>query len=171
MKLKEFLLEVTEEPLHLFGSRKCGAVRAGAVLGGGRAAGDLVRVWQGSAIQLGVHALLVQGGLEEPGVAVKLHQVENLWKKIQNKSSVRRTEADQCVIFNFLHQKQTPVGSEVKQELPGLAYASSLCDMSSCTGWKYTNLRLGVCVQSELDPPWACATVCLSVCKRLEALL
>lgn len=77
MKLKELLL-VTEEPLHLFGSRKCGAVRAGAVLGGGRAAGDLVRVWQGSAIQLGVHALLVQGGLEEPGVAVKLHQVENL---------------------------------------------------------------------------------------------
>lgn len=79
MKTKKLLLAVTENSrLHLFRSRKCGAVRAGAVLWGGRAAGDLVRVWQGSAVQLGLHALLVEGGFKKPGVTVKLHQVENL---------------------------------------------------------------------------------------------
>lgn len=41
-------------------------------------AGDLVGVWQGEAVHLSTHTLLVEGGLQESGVAVKLHQVEDL---------------------------------------------------------------------------------------------
>lgn len=49
------------------------------MFGGRGTAGDLVRIRQGSAVHLGAHALLVEGGLEESRVAVKLHQVEDLW--------------------------------------------------------------------------------------------
>lgn len=49
------------------------------MFGGRRTAGDLVGVWQGSAIYLSTDTLLVKGGLEEPRVAVKFHQVEDLW--------------------------------------------------------------------------------------------
>lgn len=73
--------------------------------------------------------------------------------------------------FDLLRKQQIPVGSEVKQKLPELTNGYSLCDMPPCTGWKYTNLRLYVCVQYEPNSPWACASLCLSVCKRLEALL
>lgn len=41
-------------------------------------AGDLVGIRQGEATHLGTHALFVKGRLEEAGVAVKLHQVEDL---------------------------------------------------------------------------------------------
>lgn len=63
---------------HLFRSGKCGAVRAGAVFRRRRTAGDLVGVWQGSAIYLSTNTLFVKGGLEESRVTVKLHQVEDL---------------------------------------------------------------------------------------------
>lgn len=42
------------------------------------AAGDVVRVRQGPPLHLGQHTLLVQQRLEEPRVAVELHQVEDL---------------------------------------------------------------------------------------------
>ena len=63
---------------HLFGRGEGGAVGAGAVLGRGGAAGDLVGVWQRAALHLRQHTLLVQSGLEEAGVAVELHQVKDL---------------------------------------------------------------------------------------------
>lgn len=62
---------------HLFGRGHVGVVRAAAVLGGG-AAGHVLRVGQRAALHLRQDALLVQLGLEEAGVAVKLHQVEDL---------------------------------------------------------------------------------------------
>lgn len=65
---------------YLLGRGEVGAVRSrGAVLGGG-AAGNVVGVWQGPALHLGQHALLVQERLEETCVAVKLHQVIDLRK-------------------------------------------------------------------------------------------
>lgn len=48
---------------------------------GGWAAGHLLRVGQGAALHLGQDALLVQLGLQEARVAIKLHQVENLQGK------------------------------------------------------------------------------------------
>lgn len=48
---------------------------------GGRAAGHLLWVGQGAALHLRQDALLVQLGLQEARVAVKLHQIENLWSK------------------------------------------------------------------------------------------
>lgn len=45
---------------------------------GDRAAGDLLRVGERAAFHLGQDALLVQLGLEKAGVAVELHQVEDL---------------------------------------------------------------------------------------------
>lgn len=47
------------------------------MLGGG-AAGDLLSIWQRAALHLCQDALLVQRGFQEPCVAVKLHQVEDL---------------------------------------------------------------------------------------------
>ena len=52
------------------------------MLRGGGAAGDLVRVGQRAALHLSQHTLLVQRGLEEPGVAVELHQVKDLQREI-----------------------------------------------------------------------------------------
>lgn len=40
--------------------------------------GNLIRVRQRLSVHFSAHALLVKGGLEEPGIAVKLHQVEDL---------------------------------------------------------------------------------------------
>lgn len=68
--------------------------------------------------------------------------------------------------FDFSRKNQIPAGSEAKQQLGESTYGRSLCDMSSRTGWKYTNLRLHVCVQDERNSPWACASLCLSVCKK-----
>lgn len=51
-----------------------------AVLGGG-AAGDLLGVRQGAAFHLGQDAFLVQLGFQKASIAIKLHQVENLWSK------------------------------------------------------------------------------------------
>lgn len=63
---------------HLLGCGKVGAVRAsGAVFGGG-ATGNVVRVRQRPPLHLSKHTLLVQQGLKEPCVAVKLHQVIDL---------------------------------------------------------------------------------------------
>ena len=66
---------------YLLGRGEVGAVGAcGAVFGGG-AAGDVVRVRQRPALHLRQHTLLVEQRLEEPCVAVKLHQVEDLQKR------------------------------------------------------------------------------------------
>lgn len=63
---------------YLLGSGEIGAVGAsGAVFGVG-AAGDVVRVRQWPTLHFCQHALLVQKRLEEPSVAVELHQVEDL---------------------------------------------------------------------------------------------
>ena len=70
---------------YLFRRGEVRSVGAGTVLGGGGAAGDLVRVGQRAALHLGQHALLVQRGLEEPGVAVELHQVEDLQREKRGK--------------------------------------------------------------------------------------
>ena len=46
----------------------------------GGTAGDVVGVRQGPPLHLCQHTLLVEQGLEEPRVAVELHQVEDLKK-------------------------------------------------------------------------------------------
>lgn len=48
------------------------------MFGGCRTAGDLVGVRQGLTIHLSAQTLLVEGGLQEPRVAVELHQVKDL---------------------------------------------------------------------------------------------
>lgn len=64
--------------VYLLGCGEVGAVRAsGAVFRGGTA-GDMVGVRQGPPLHLCQHTLLVEQGLEEPCVAVELHQVEDL---------------------------------------------------------------------------------------------
>lgn len=45
---------------------------------GGGATGNVVGVWQGPALHLSQHALLVQERFEKARVAVKLHQVIDL---------------------------------------------------------------------------------------------
>lgn len=68
---------------------------------------------------------------------------------------------DFCGVFR---QRNKPLkGEKLKQEAE-TTYGYSVCDMSSCSGWKYTDLRLHVCAQYELNSPWACASLCLSVC-------
>ena len=75
-------MEVSSALCYLLGCGQVGAVGAGGAVFGGGAAGDVVRVRQGPPLHLRQHALLVQQRLEEPRVAVELHQVEDLkgWK-------------------------------------------------------------------------------------------
>lgn len=78
---------------NLFRSGECGVVRAGAVFGGRRAAGDLVGVRQRPAVHLGPQALLVEPRLQEARVAVELHQVEDLMQE-RARERERQTERD-----------------------------------------------------------------------------
>lgn len=71
-------MEVFSALCYLLGCGQVGAVGAGGAMFGGGAVGDVVRVRQGPPLHLRQHALLVQQRLEEPCVAVKLHQVEDL---------------------------------------------------------------------------------------------
>ena len=68
---------------------RCGEVGAvgarGTVFGSG-AAGDVIRIRQRPALHLCQHTLLVQQRLEEPCVAVELHEVEDLNGRIERKS-------------------------------------------------------------------------------------
>jgi len=74
-----YISHVAEEALgYLLGRGQVGAVGAGGAVLGGGAAGDVVGVGQRPPLHLGQHALLVQQRLEEPRVAVELHQVEDL---------------------------------------------------------------------------------------------
>lgn len=41
-------------------------------------AGDVVRVWKRTALHLSQHTLLIQEGLQEACITVKLHQVKDL---------------------------------------------------------------------------------------------
>lgn len=66
---------------HLFGSGEGGAVGAGAVFGGRGAARDLEGLRQRLTLHLSTQTLLVERGLEEPRVAVELHQVEDLRRR------------------------------------------------------------------------------------------
>lgn len=65
---------------HLFWCGHIGVVRADAVLGSW-AAGDLLRVREGTSLHLCQDAFLVQLGFQKASVAIKLHQVENLWSR------------------------------------------------------------------------------------------
>lgn len=65
---------------HLFWCGHIGMVRADAVLGSW-AAGDLLGVWEGTSLHLCQDTFLVQLGLQKASIAVKLHQVENLWSR------------------------------------------------------------------------------------------
>lgn len=65
---------------HLFRCGYIGVVRADAVLGSW-AAGDLLGVREGTPLHLCQDAFLVQLGFQKSSIAVKLHQVENLWSR------------------------------------------------------------------------------------------
>lgn len=73
--------------LDLLGRGEVGAVGAGGAVLGGGAAGDVIRIGERPALHLRHHALLVQQGLQEAGVAVELHQVENLKRRQARKRS------------------------------------------------------------------------------------
>lgn len=70
---------------YLFWGRDRWAVRACAVFGRRRAAGNLVRIWKWLTVRLSLQTLQVQRGLEEPGVAVELHKVEDLQTRHKKK--------------------------------------------------------------------------------------
>lgn len=74
--------------LDLLGRREVGAVRAGGAVLGGGAARDVIWIGERPALHLRQHALLVQQRLQEAGVAVELHQVENL-KRAQARKDQR----------------------------------------------------------------------------------
>lgn len=65
---------------YLFRCGEVGAVRASAMFGRG-AAGDLVGVWKRTPLNFCKHTFLIQVGLEEACVTVKLHQVKDLLRK------------------------------------------------------------------------------------------
>lgn len=78
LRLLRFIIFLKSCCCYLLGRGEVGAVRTGGAVLGGGAAGDVVRVRQRPALHLCQHTLLVQTRLEEPRVAVKLHQVKNL---------------------------------------------------------------------------------------------
>lgn len=74
-------------PHHLFWRGESGTLRVKAVLRGGRATGYMVGVRERSTLHFGQHALLIQGGLQKPSVAVKLHQVKDLHRQREEERS------------------------------------------------------------------------------------
>lgn len=161
---------------HLFRSGKCRAVRAGAVFRGRRTAGNLVGVRQGSAIHLSAHAFLVKGGLEESWIAVKLHQVEDLWTWRKIVVFVSEGDGDETCrvkikgVRGIKNETQTVTR---EQRLLLLTYGYSLCYDRCLNSWLFVMYRLKIyksdcmsicqCVQFALDSLWVYASLCLSL--------
>lgn len=140
---------------HLFWCGHIGVVGVDTVLGGW-AAGDLLGVREGASFHLCQDAFLVQLGFQKAGIAIKLHQVENLRSKHHTAQSQKEQSSlllgthEQVLFWKSVFQPILPGHSDANS--PGILLLSAACPFCHSSRSGVTELML-VKSMGRLRPP------------------